>query len=469
MSADLSQRLARHVAEVGFDALAPAAVAATKRSLLDALGVTLAASSLGEGVGAFVSLAREAGGAAQSTLIGFGDKAPVGAAALTNGAMAHALDFEDAYDGVPVHPNAATIPAALAIAESLPQASGKQLILAIATGCDLVCRLGLALTESIDDNGWYPPPILGAFGATAAAAKLLGLDASQMLDAFSLTLCQATCSGELKYSPASTIRAVRDAFATQAGTQSALLAQRGVRGFDRPFEGKAGFYALYAHGNYDADVLLGDLGRRFAGERISFKPWPSCRGTHALIEGALDIARCEALRAADIAAIRMTGSPTQRMLDQPAAQKRRPATAIDAKFSLPFTVATALLHGGVKLQHFFPEALADAAVIDLASRMSFAVDASYGMTGGRIEIHHRDGRVFSRRIDQPYGHPSNPLSEQDLLAKFADCAAYAATPLAPAKVERLAQNVLNLEDIDSVRQALFDGLLSNSGEADGKQ
>ena len=456
----LSRTLAQHVAEIGYAALPPRAVEASKRSLLDALGVTLAASGLGEGVRAFVDLAREAGGAAQSTLIGYGDRVPVGMAALANGAMAHALDFEDAYDGAPVHPNAAVVPAALAIAESLPGVTGRELIAAIATGCDLVCRLGLCLTENLDDNGWYPPPILSAFGATAAAAKLLRLDAGQIVDAFSLTLCQATCSAELKYSPQSTIRAVRDAFATQAATQSALLAQKGIRGFDQPFEGKAGFFALYAHGNYDSTLLLDQLGLRYAGEQVSFKPWPACRGTHAMIEGALDIAASQGLAADDVLQVRMSGSPIQRMLDQPAEQKRRPRTAIDAKFSLPFTVATALLHRKLSLQHFFPEALQDAAVLDLAQRMSFEVDTGFGMTAGKIEIHTRDGKVHSRRVDQPYGHPSKPLSEQDLIEKFLDCAAYAARPMDSARADRLVQNILNLEAAGSVRQALFDGLLS---------
>ena len=457
---NLSRILAQHVAEVGFDALPAQVVGATKRSLLDAIGVTLAASGLGEGTRAFVDLAREAGGSRQSTIIGFGDKVPVTMAAFANGAMAHALDFEDAYDGAPVHPNAATVPAALAIAESLPGVTGKELILAIATGCDLVCRLGLSLTENLDDNGWYPPPILGAFGATAAAAKLLKLDPGQILDAFSLTLCQATCSAELKYSPHSTIRAVRDAFATQVATQAALLAQKGVKGFDRPFEGKAGFFVLYAHGNYDPTILLDELGRRFAGEHISFKPWPTCRGTHALIEGALDIASTHALQASNVAQVRMTGSPTQRMLDQPSDQKRRPSTAIDAKFSLPFTVATALLHRTVNLCHFFPSALKDAAVLELAQRMSFEVDPKFGMTAGSVEIRTHDGSVQSRRIDQPYGHPSNPMSDEDLIRKFRDCAGHSARPLRPTHLDKLIGNILGLETHADVRAALFDHALS---------
>ena len=296
MTEAVSSALAHHVVSAQFEDLSPAAVEATRKSLLDALGVSLGASGLGEGCAVFAAQAIACGGKPESTILGFSTKVPAAMAAFANGSMAHALDFEDAFDGAPVHPNAAVVPAALAVAQAIGGVSGKELLLALAVGCDLVCRLGVALTANLDSYGWYPPPILSAFGAAAAAARLLRLTETQVLDAFSLVLCQATCSAELKYSPNSVIRAVRDAFPAQAGVVAAQLAQRGVSGFERPFEGNAGFFATFARGNYDPQLLLRGLGREFLGERISFKPWPSCRGTHAFIECALKIAAATASR-----------------------------------------------------------------------------------------------------------------------------------------------------------------------------
>jgi 2-methylcitrate dehydratase PrpD len=450
MSADLSA----YVVKTRFQDLPGAATIAAKHSLLDAIGVTLAASGLSPECRPFIELAIASGGTPEATIIGFGNKISAPLAALANGAMAHALDFEDAYDPAPCHPNAQMIPAALAIAEATG-ASGREVVAALAVGCDLVCRLGLSLTVSFDTFGWYPPPILGAYGAAAAAGKLLKLTPEQMLDAFSLVLCQATCSAELKYSPHSTIRAVRDAFAAQAGVLSALLAQRGVKGFDLPFEGKAGFFALYARGQYEPARITENLGSVFEGVNISYKAWPACRGTHSYIEAALALSKQHKLNPADIKHIALRGSAFNSMLFEPVAQKQKPQTAIDAKFSLPYTVGTALVHGDVGLDRFLPAAMADAAVLALAARTSFAVDPSFektfrDATRGVLQIETMDGRRLEKSIDHPLGHPNNPMDEARLIAKFKDCGHYAATPLPDHALSALADDVLALERLDTI-------------------
>ncbi len=147
----------------------------------------------------------------------------------------------------------------------------------MAIGCDLTCRMALALRRPMEEGGWYPPPILGTMGAAAGAARLLRLDAAQTRSALSLALCQATAPGEIKYSVATTIRAMREAFPARAAVTAALLAQAGVVGFEAPIEGRAGFYRLFAQGDFDEAVLLDGLGATFHGEALSFKRWPACR------------------------------------------------------------------------------------------------------------------------------------------------------------------------------------------------
>ena len=429
----LTRTVAQHVAGLRFEDLTPEAVTAAKRSLTDAVAVTLAASGIGEGCGPFIDLAREAGGRAEATVLGAGFKAPLSVAVLANGAMAHSLDFEDALDGAPVHPNAASTPVALALAETLPGVTGRDLITALAAGCDLTCRLGLALKVNPDDYGFYPPPILSAFGAVATAGKLLKLDERALLDAFALVLNQAMASAEFKGEPASVIRAVRDAFPAQAALQSALLASKGVRGFDTALEGKAGLFALYARGAYDPEVITDQLGQRFYGTELSLKPWPSCRGTHAFIEAALTLSARHGLTPADMEALIATGGPVQVMLVEPAAQKQAPATAIDAKFSIPFTVAAALVRGEITLETF--NDLANPDVLALAHKVSFVqapgADMRTAASGG-LEIRATDGRSFAVAVPEPLGAPSNPMTEQALVAKFVACASYAARPVADA-------------------------------------
>lgn len=453
---NLSRTLADHIASARYEQIPLAAIEAAKKSLLDALGVTLGASGMGEGCGAFVDLARAAGGG-DASIIGYDERAPASLAALANGAMAHALDFEDAYDGAPLHPNAAVIPAALAAAQMRGGVDGRALLTAIAVGCDLACRIGLCLKTPMENFGWYPPPMFSAFGATAAAANILGLSAEQVVDAFSLTLCQTVCSGEIKYSAQSHIRAVRDGFAAQAGVLSADLARRGVRGFEAPFEGKAGFFALYAAGDYDAAVLTGDLGVRFFGEDVSFKFWPSCRGTHAFIEAALAL-RGEGVAAEDIEHLDLGGIPMLTMLVEPQAQKRAPATAIDAKFSLPFTVATAFVDGAVTLDSFSPQARAAPKVLALAARTGFAPRSDWGpdkTAGGVLAATLRDGRVLKREIAHAFGHPNNPMGRDALIDKFHQCADRAAHPWGAERRARVIAALFALEGEPDAPRALL--------------
>ena len=452
-----SAALSRFVSDTRYEDLPPRTIEMTKRCLLDAIGVTLAASTLGEGCSSFVEIAAEHSGQDTSTIIGYKRKAPAVMAAFANGAMAHALDFEDAHDRALVHPNAPTIPAALAAAEAIGTIDGKQLITAIAIGCEVVCRLGFALRVALDDYGWYPPPILGAYGATAAAAHLYGLDASQVCDAFSLTLCQATCSAELKYSPHSVVRAVRDAFAAKTGVLSAQLARKGIRGFDSPFEGKAGFFALFARGNYEPFALVQELGKSYAIDTISFKPWPTCRGTHVYIEAALALAKEHGISPAHIKHIRAQGHRINRMLDEPHEQKRHPATAIDAKFSIPFSVATAICNGEVTLDSFTATSLQNTRVLDLAQRVSFDVveseaDTLEDVTRGSLEIETNDGRMHTKHLDRPLGHPEHPLSEADLVRKFLACGMHSGAGQPRADLERIATTILALEKTQRINE-----------------
>jgi 2-methylcitrate dehydratase PrpD len=450
-----SAMLAKYVADTVYEDLPAKAVEMTKMSLIDALGVTLAAGGLCEECRAFVEIAVESGGKKESTILGFGERVPAHMAAFANGAMAHALDFEDAHDLALVHPNAATVPAALAMAEAVGDVNGKNFIAALAVGCDVVCRLGLALEENPGEYGWYIPPILGSFGAAAAAGKLLNLDEAGILDAFSLILCQATCSAELRYSPHSDIRSVRDAFAAKAGVLSARLAQKGVRGFERPLEGKAGLFSLYSKGRYDGQQLIEGLGTKFEGANISFKPWPACRGTHTYIEAALRILKEHAPDLNDIVDIRAVVSSFNRMLCEPENVKKTPQTVIDAKFSIPFTVATALYHKEVALKHFTAERLKDENVLQLAQKIRYDLDPGLGLrdaTRGFLEIKTKDNRTYAERVDQAYGHPDNPVSRKDLVEKFMSCADKAKTRIPEAKLKEIVKRILALEELKDIGQ-----------------
>jgi len=387
------------------------------------------------------------GGNAVATILGYGERTSTTLAALCNGAMAHALDFEDAFDPVPLHPNASLLPAAFALSQYSGAVSGRELITAVAAGCDLVCRIGLSLRRPLEAGGWYPPPILGAFGAVAAGARLLRLAPEQVLDAFSILLLQNGCPGEIKHSARTVLRAVREAFPAQAAVQAVLLASRGVRGFEQPFEGVSGFFELYANGEYDAQRLL-DTRHDNHIERLSFKKWPCCRGTHAFIECVQHLRRQHPIEVDEIDRIELTGAPVHRMLVEPVARKRRPETLIDAKFSLPFTVALALLRGEITLDSFNEGCLHDVRMLELARRCVF-IEAMpqerYGAASGKVCIALRNGGKLSHRVQDAVGDPGNPLSDAELCEKFVDCAGRSHRPLTRVLATAMAELLMTLE------------------------
>lgn len=449
-----SLALANYITGANYGDIPGRVVDITKKTFLDALGVILAAGTLGEGCREFIDLAMAAGGKKESTVIGFETKIPVFMAAFANGSMSHALDFEDTHDGALVHSNAATIPAALAVAESIGNVGGRELITAIALGSDIVCRLGLALNENPFDQGWYIAPILGSFGAATAACKLMNLTAGQILDAFSLTLCQTTCSAELAHSPNSIVRSIRDAFSAKTGVLSALLAKKGVTGFNQPIEGRAGLYSLYARGNFNPDTLTGELGKTFEGENVSFKPWPSCRGTHPYLDAFLKIMKTDSLSPGDVEEIVVVVSPLNKMLCEPPDRKQNPATAIDAKFSIPFVLATALTYGGVTLDHFTTEALTDQNVLDAARKVKYKVDRRLTLKEsmqGYLQVTTK-GQIISKEVDYPYGHPKNPIGKEALVLKFMDCARHSAKKFSQQDLNRIVELILNLEEVQSISE-----------------
>lgn len=445
-AAGLSMRLAQFVTQTPDGDIPPPVMRAAARVLLDATGVMRAASGLSPEVQPFIAQAL-AGGAGPARVLGTTHDVMPALAALANGAMSHALDYEDAFDAAPVHPNASLVPAVLALAQAQPGVDGARLLSAIAMGCDVSCRIALSLRRRLEEGGWYPPPILAAFGAVAGAARVLALSPRQLVDAWSLLLLQNSCPGEIKYDRDTVIRAVREAFPAQVAVQVAQLALAGVRGFDAPLEGRAGFFRLFAAEQYDADTLFAGLGQRWHIEQLSFKPWPSCRGTHAAIEAALQLRQLADWR--DVRRIRIEGCEVHRMLADPLERKRAPQTAIDAKFSLPFTVATALVTGRVDLDSFTAPALRDSTVLALAALAQFEQRADWGperAASGAVELQLQDGQVLRREVLEPRGSPTRPLTDPELAAKFVDCAGRAAQPLLPAGADALARRILRLPE-----------------------
>lgn len=412
------------------------AIHAARRALLDAYGVMLGATGLSEDVLPYRQLAESESGPAR--LIGSRQTSSVSRAALANGALAHALDYGDTFDAGPAHPHAALVPALLALASERPSATLGELLDALVLGGDLACRLSLAPARPFEEGGWYPPPLVNLIAGAAACARFMGLDAEGIRAAIGLAMLQGAFPGEIKYDATSPIRGVREGFAARGAVDAALLAASGARAFAEPLEGRAGFFAIYGGGE-PGEALLDGLGKRFYGEEVSFKPWPSCRGTHPYIEAALQLRGTIDL--ADIDRIEAETGPIQAML-----MRHDPQHAGDAKFSIPFAIATALLDGEVGLLSFTPERLADPTIGALAQKVVERRNPAWGReqaASGSLTFHFCDGRAKTAEVAIAAGDPRRPLSEADLEAKFARCAALATEPWSATRSAAFCAAVLH--------------------------
>jgi 2-methylcitrate dehydratase PrpD len=439
--------LAEFASTTGYDVLPKNVVEQTKMILLDTIGVMLGATTLEEAVMPVIDLVKEGGGKEESTIIGFGGKVPCWMAAFANGALSHALDYSSSNDrGLAL--GGVTVPCALALAERFPNISGKQLITAIAMGNEVLIRIGGAITRNPIDFGWVSPMLLGVFGSAVAAGKMAGLDQKQMADSIGIALHQAGGTWEMAEDPDSTFRAIRNSFVNKTGVLAALLAQKGISGAKNPLEGENGLYHQYFQGHYDPSILVKGLGSEFRCANISFKPYPSCRGTHNSIDAALKLVKKHNITPEEISGIQLTVGPMRAKQCFPPEQRSQPQTSIEAKFSLPFTVAAAIARGKVTLADFSSSKIKDPVVLNLARQVKCQVkELPSGSNPGEVEvgIKVKDGRVFCEKVDTPYGNPKNPMSREELIEKFRDCANYSVKPLGKFDVDAIIEFISNLE------------------------
>lgn len=429
------------------------AIEMARKSLTDAVAVSIAASSLSPAARPFRNIARRTS-SGRSVVIGFGNRVSAPMAAFANGALAHGIDYEDTHDNAIAHPHAAAVASALAIVDDLDRpVTGLELLRAIALSGDLVCRLASGYTTSPDTHGWHTTPWLGVFGASTAAGLLLRLGSSQMVSAWSLAMSQMASFGELKNTPDSDIRSVRDAFAAHAGLMGALLAAEGVKGFDQPLEGQAGFFETVARGSYRSENILSELGGRFLGSEVSFKPWPSCRGTHAYIQCALELSARPDFSIENIDDIEVVVNIKNRMLCEPVEARRVPQNAIGAKFSIPFTLATALVKRHVDIASFMDASLRDPLIRAVAAKVRHRVDETIPLretTRGTVTVMQGADRLTAS-VEKALGHPNIPLSGAVFKKKFEDCLAYSDMSYSARKVEGLWGTLSAIRDCADVR------------------
>jgi len=454
----VSYTLAQFVANTKFEDIPKEVIDVQKKSVLDGIAITFGAATLGDGCKQMVKVAENlaAGGRGEATVIGFDEKLPAAWAAFANASMAHSLDFGDTHS-TNIHSNSSTLPAALAAAEKLGNVDGKKLLTALVLGSEIAARLAGARSPQTHQTGFFMPTILTAFAATTAVAKLMDLTADEIVNAWSFTLCQTTCSNELLNSPKTCVRSIREAFAAKIAHVSCEMAKGGLIGFPEPFEGKFGFFFAYdseGTGAFNEEKLIGTLGKYFVSQELTFKVWPCCFGTHASLNSVLNLVKEHDIKPEEITRVHCHISKGNEMLFAPEEIRKRPSSSIIAKFSIPYTSAHGIIYGTVDLGSFTQERLNDKRILDLASKFTYFADPE--INDGRfaeVTIYTARGE-FKTTVTAPLGTPQHPMDYDSFMAKMRTCMQNAIRPRSDEEIRKITDTVLALDTLPDIAQLM---------------
>jgi 2-methylcitrate dehydratase PrpD len=426
-----------------------------KLHLLDVLGCGLAAHASDIAAEGRSTMA-ELGGEPQATVIGLADRLPAANAAFANAMLCHGLDFDDTHSDSVSHVSTVVCPAALAAGE-LHGASGRDVLAAIVAGNEIVCRIGMAASGRFHERGFHPTAVCGIFGGAAAVSRLGGADAETTTR--SLGIVGSMASGLFAYLADGTpTKPIHPAWAAHGAHIAARLAQHGASGPQSVLEGKFGLYHAFLGaetGEIDIDRQLADLGERWETPRIAYKPYPVCHFMHGSLGAAAEAMRGRQLTADEIEDVVVTVPEAGvSLVLEPAAQKQAPRSEYEGKFSLQYSAASMIVRGHVGVGDFTDEAIADPAVLAVARKVRYETPAypTYPQAfPGGIRVTLASGETLESDFPHQQGGPENPLSPDEVRAKFRDNAGLA---LAGSAVAALEDAVLTLEQHDDLAAAL---------------
>ncbi|MCW4113988.1 MmgE/PrpD family protein [Aurantimonas sp. MSK8Z-1] len=420
--ASVSERLAEWLSTVVPAELPHDTVQTARKLFVDVAGLCLAAREADYVAATLAAVDR--GGVC--TALGHGAGFDAFGAALVNGTAAHGEDYDDTFEGGPVHSGAVVIPAVLAACER-EGLGGDRLLAGIAVGVELMCRLALVAPKAIHKAGFHPTATLGALAAAGGVAAALRLDAAQTASA--LGIAGSMSAGIIEYlADGSWTKRMHAGWAAQSGIRAVLMARGGFVGPRTVLEGTHGFFKAFAPSrDPDFAPLFDQLGTRWVMETIAFKPYACGTMTQPFIDCAVALA-ARGIAAEDVAEmVCSVGEGTVHRLWEPLALKRRPPTAYAAKFSTPYCVAVGFLRGRAGLAEFTDAMIADPAILSLAGKVRYEVDPDDDYPRnftGFIRVRLKDGAVEEARQPHMRGGAHAPLTAGEIETKFLDNAAF---------------------------------------------
>jgi 2-methylcitrate dehydratase PrpD len=381
-------------------------------------------------------------GSGTAPIIGRSERTDVLTAAFINAASGNVFDFDDTHIPTVIHPTAPVAPALLALA-SMQRVPGADLLNAFILGAEIECRIGNAVLPGHYRRGWHITATCGVFGAAAAAAKLLGLDARRLV--WALGNASAQSSG-LVETLGSMAKSIGVGNAARNGLLSALLAERGFAGPDHPLEGPRGFIAVTSD-SCDLAPLTERLGSSWEILRNAYKPYPCGVVLNPVIDAALELRERHGLQADQIHSVTVTGHPLLgERTDRPS-----PANGREAQVSAQHSVAVALLHGAAGVAQYADQAVGDSSTLALRAMVRIEADAAMAVGAARVAIRLHDGKEFDATVEHARGSLERPLTDAEIEQKLVTLAEHGCPALDPAP---LADVIWSLEHVDDVRDVM---------------
>jgi 2-methylcitrate dehydratase PrpD len=443
----LSQILARWTRGVTLASVPAPVRAQVIATLVDTVGLSLSARH------EFYTIAARDSWDADGPCTAFGHarRLDAGGAAFVNGIAAHGEDFDNTFEGCPVHSGAVIVPAVLALAER-DGLTGAAAMAAMTVGIEVICRLGLVAQKGVHAGGFHPTSILGTMAAALACGHAMGLDEGRLTHA--LGIAGSAASGIIEYlADGSSTKRMHAGWAAQAGLRAAMLARAGFDGPRTVFEGTHGLYRSFAPAlKPDFTPLTEELGTRWVAADLAFKPYACGTMTQPFIDAALAL-RAQGVTPDDIASIVCeVGEGTVHRLWAPLALKQNPPTGYGAKFSTPYCIAVALIDGDAGLAQFTEARVHEPEVRALAGKISYVIDPANEYPRnytGHVRATLTDGRVVETRQPCLRGGKNQAMSQAELVAKYRANTRFAAVPEGAS--EALLESLLRLDELADLR------------------
>ena len=430
----VTEKVAEFVSGFEGENLPPEAIHKSKRAVLDCLGVALAGCQ--EPVSQILrESVTETHSKGEASIWGTKDKVCSMDAALVNGAMSHALDYDDINRHCLGHPSAILVPTVFAVAERI-RSSGRKLLEGYIVGLEVMAKLGEIFTVEAYEKSWHPTSVVGVMGASASASYLLRLSAEQTANALGIAASEA--SG-IKKNFGTMVKPFHAGSAARKGIWAALLARNGLVANAQALDGKFGFFEMFkGSGPYDLKPLEG-LGRslEITSAGLVVKQYPCCGGLHSALDALMEIRQKGNIRPEEVEEVECKVDPRRiAYLNRPEIR-----SGLEAKFSYQYCMATGLLEGRIGLSHFPEEVVVRPEVRSLMGRVRLIPGEGFGFAS-EVTIRTSDKKVFSKTMPEAKGSPTFPLTEAEVLQKFLDCTSHL---LNKDQAKRAAETIMNLE------------------------